>query len=158
MRLSPGKKSCHVIDMIGVLDRGIISTPTLFGLDPFTIIDNATPEYLNQVQQDHAEGMNKVLPSHAEGMNEILPSPPEALSPSSETEKLQNIPIKHLSFTDYETIYDLLIHTSHDQQIRQFSHYAWVRVGPSDYVLSTTGKEIRINRLPDGQYSMRHRW
>ncbi|PHH58591.1 hypothetical protein CDD80_2157 [Ophiocordyceps camponoti-rufipedis] len=34
MRLSPGKENCHVIDLVSSLQTGIVTTPTLFGLDP----------------------------------------------------------------------------------------------------------------------------
>ncbi|CAI4210553.1 unnamed protein product [Parascedosporium putredinis] len=34
MRLYPDKKDCHVIDMVSSLETGIVTTPTLFGLDP----------------------------------------------------------------------------------------------------------------------------
>jgi ATP-dependent helicase IRC3 len=34
MRIHPGKKDCHIIDMVASLETGIVTTPTLFGLDP----------------------------------------------------------------------------------------------------------------------------
>jgi hypothetical protein len=43
MRLSPqtGKTDCRIIDFVDAVDRvgGIVSTPTLFGLDPDMQID-----------------------------------------------------------------------------------------------------------------------
>ena len=43
MRLSPetGKQDCHVIDLVDSVTRvaGIMSTPSLFGLDPSELID-----------------------------------------------------------------------------------------------------------------------
>ena len=43
MRLSPatGKDDCHIIDFVDSMSRvpGVVSTPTLFGLDPAEIID-----------------------------------------------------------------------------------------------------------------------
>jgi len=40
MRLSPhtGKEDCHIVDFVDSLNRvdGVMSTPTLFGLDPCT--------------------------------------------------------------------------------------------------------------------------
>ena len=53
MRLSPGKKDCHVIDMVGsVKAQGVISTPTLFGLDPNEIVTGETAEGLRQRAED----------------------------------------------------------------------------------------------------------
>jgi ATP-dependent helicase IRC3 len=46
VRLSPdtGKQDCHVIDFVDSMSRvvGIVSAPTLFGLDPTTVLDGAT--------------------------------------------------------------------------------------------------------------------
>lgn len=43
MRLSPetGKEDCRIIDFVDGMDRvsGVVSVPTLFGLDPSEIID-----------------------------------------------------------------------------------------------------------------------
>jgi ATP-dependent helicase IRC3 len=43
MRLSPetGKKECLVIDFVDSSNRvaGVVSTPTLFGLDPSELVD-----------------------------------------------------------------------------------------------------------------------
>lgn len=43
MRLSPGtgKEDCCIIDFVDSMTRvaGVISTPTLFGLDPSEVID-----------------------------------------------------------------------------------------------------------------------
>jgi len=140
MRLSPGKESCHVIDMIGILNRGIISTPTLYGLDPFTIIDNATPSKMEKMREDAKE---------REQGPEILRA--GDLSGPDATEILRNVPIKHVLFTDYESIWDLLSDTSHEKQIRQLSRYAWVRVGLADYVLSAKGTVLRISQQADGK-------
>ena len=140
MRLSPGKESCHVIDMIGILDRGIISTPTLFGLDPFTIIDNATPSSMEEMRDDAKEGQKDLEILRAGDLGG-----PDAM------ERLRNVPIKHVSFTDYESIWDLLSDTAHEKQIRQLSPYAWVKVGLTDYVLSATGTVLKISQQADGK-------
>ena len=48
MRLSPetGKADCRIIDFVDILNRmpGVVSTPTLFGLDPSEIVDG-TPSF-----------------------------------------------------------------------------------------------------------------
>lgn len=44
-----GKKDCHVIDMVGsVKTQGVVSTPTLFGLDPNEIVSEETADTLRQ--------------------------------------------------------------------------------------------------------------
>jgi len=142
MRLSPGKESCHVIDMIGILNKGIISTPTLFGLDPFTIIDNATPSTMEKMRDDAKEeqkGPEILQAGNSSGVDAI--------------NQLQSVPIKHVSFTDYESIWDLLSDTAHghEKQIRQLSPYAWVKVGLTDYVLSTAQTVLSISQQTDGK-------
>ena len=46
MRLSPGtgKQDCHVIDFVDSMKRvvGVVSVPTLLGLDPTTVVDGTT--------------------------------------------------------------------------------------------------------------------
>lgn len=46
MRLSPGtgKQDCHIIDFVDSMKRviGVVSVPTLLGLDPTTVVDGAT--------------------------------------------------------------------------------------------------------------------
>lgn len=46
MRLSPntGKQDCHVIDFVDSTTRivGIVNAPTLFGLNPETVVDGAS--------------------------------------------------------------------------------------------------------------------
>lgn len=51
MRLSPqtGKTDCHIIDFVDSTSRisGIVTSPTLFGLDPDEIFDcTLTPGYV----------------------------------------------------------------------------------------------------------------
>lgn len=43
LRLSPetGKDNCLIVDLVGNSTRGIVCTPTLFGLDPALVIESA---------------------------------------------------------------------------------------------------------------------
>ena len=47
MRLSPatGKEDCRIIDFVESQERvaGVVSTPTLFGLDPSELTDGGRP-------------------------------------------------------------------------------------------------------------------
>ncbi|KAI1377564.1 P-loop containing nucleoside triphosphate hydrolase protein [Hypoxylon crocopeplum] len=42
MRLHPDKENCHIIDMVSSLATGIVTTPTLFGLDPSELVHEAS--------------------------------------------------------------------------------------------------------------------
>lgn len=49
MRLSPetGKEDCQIVDFVDIAGRspGLVSTPTLFGLDPSEIVDGNTRSF-----------------------------------------------------------------------------------------------------------------
>ncbi|KOS17871.1 putative mitochondrial ATP-dependent helicase irc3 [Escovopsis weberi] len=132
MRLHPGKKNCHIIDMVSSLETGIVSTPTLFGLDPGELVDMATVEEMRKIKGDK---------------DEAPPLPPGAprdqgppLSASAE-----------VTFTDYSSVLDLIADTSGERHIRALSRYAWVQVSPERFVLAApSGSYIRIERMgPD---------
>lgn len=48
LRLSPatGKRDCLVLDIVGNIEKGVVCTPTLFGLDAEDIIEDESPEGL----------------------------------------------------------------------------------------------------------------
>ncbi|KAI1099907.1 P-loop containing nucleoside triphosphate hydrolase protein [Jackrogersella minutella] len=50
MRLHPDKADCHVIDMVSSLAVGIVTVPTLFGLDPSEVVDEASVTDLRELK------------------------------------------------------------------------------------------------------------
>ncbi|KAI0111818.1 P-loop containing nucleoside triphosphate hydrolase protein [Daldinia grandis] len=50
MRLHPDKTDCHIIDMVSSLTIGIVTTPTLFGLDPSELVEKATVKDLQRLK------------------------------------------------------------------------------------------------------------
>ncbi len=48
LRLSPktGKKDCLVLDIVGNIEKGVVCTPTLFGLNTDDIIEDESAEGL----------------------------------------------------------------------------------------------------------------
>ncbi|KAI0848095.1 P-loop containing nucleoside triphosphate hydrolase protein [Daldinia vernicosa] len=50
MRLHPDKTDCHIIDMVSSLSIGIVTTPTLFGLDPSELVEKATVSDLERLK------------------------------------------------------------------------------------------------------------
>ena len=85
MRLHPGKEDCHVIDMVASLEAGVISTPTLFGLDPGELVKAADLEKMKQLKQraDFQKGQQDDTRPHVG-------------DPQSSTNSVQNV-----SFTLY---------------------------------------------------------
>ncbi|KAG2414632.1 hypothetical protein HFD88_003823 [Aspergillus terreus] len=128
LRLHPGKKDCHIIDMVATLDTGVLSTPTLFGLHPDEVLTNASGDALRARQE--ANDQQRQLDSPAD-------DPP--LAPDD----LDGI---NLTFTKYDTIYDLLHDLKSEKHIRSLSRHAWVRVGSDKYVLSDATGWLTIEK------------
>lgn len=129
MRLHPGKTNCHIIDMVASLKTGVVTTPTLFGLDPAETVkeaDVAQLEKLRERKEAEAQGPAE------DGLAEAEQS-------------LDQKPIS-LEFTDYETIFDLVKDTAGERHVRTISPLAWVHVGHQRFVLSTRGDFITIER------------
>lgn len=130
MRLHPGKKNCHIIDMVSSLETGIVTTPTLFGLDPNELVSETSTEDMRSLKEEkEAEKQRK---------DRAYTSPPDTgLDPAP----------RKVTFTEYDSVFDLISDTSGEKHIRSISQYAWVQVGPERYVLSgPTGTYLRIER------------
>lgn len=117
MRLHPGKEDCHVIDMVASLETGIVTVPTLFGLDPAEIVKDATAEDLKKLKEERDN--NKQIPMFA------------TLQASTNTAH----PDATLDFTHYDTVHDLIEDTSGERHIRAMSPNAWVQVDSNKYML-----------------------
>lgn len=145
MRLHEGKTNCHVIDMVSSLETGIVTTPTLFGLDPSELLSGASVEEMAAIKdRREAEAARDAVAERGRlGRN------PSAAN---------DAPIKSVSFTEYSSVLDLISDTSGERHIRAISEHAWVQVGKDRHVLcGPTGTYLRIERLggdvgyvPDG--------
>lgn len=134
MRLHPGKDNCHIIDMVASLEGGIITTPTLFGLDPDLVVDASSPHDMQKrVEQKRRDEATREATIH-------LSNPHIAQDAHSST----------ITFTDYASVADLVADTSHERHIRALSHHAWVSVGPDRFILSgdTTGSYVSLEHAP----------
>ncbi|KAK2754467.1 DEAD/DEAH box helicase [Colletotrichum kahawae] len=130
MRLHQGKTDCHVIDMVSSLETGIVTTPTLFGLDPGEIVDQASTADMRKTSERR----------EAEKIRQH-----QAYDASSSS---QSVSAGSVTFTDYGSVFDLIEDASGEKHIRAISHYAWVQVGLDKYVLcAPNGSFIRISKL-----------
>jgi ATP-dependent helicase IRC3 len=131
MRLHPGKENCHIIDMVASLNTGIVTTPTLFGLDPAELVEEVSASDMKQIQETRAL------------QNE------EALIGSSLPQGFLTGAIS-VTFTDYNSIADLLDDASGERHIRALSQHSWVQVDHEKYVLSIpSGKFLQIQAVED---------
>ncbi|OOF89894.1 hypothetical protein ASPCADRAFT_135615 [Aspergillus carbonarius ITEM 5010] len=130
LRLYPGKKDCHIIDMVATLDTGVISTPTLFGLHPDELLENAKAKDLRDKKE-------------ATAGSEQYTEQPETDAPTDDSDLSDDIKI---TFTKYDTIYDLIHDMKSERHIRSLSRYAWVRIDEDKYTLSDATGWITLDK------------
>ena len=135
MRLHPGKKDCHVIDMVASLETGVVTTPTLFGLDPSELIDEAKVEDMKVLQdRKEAEELRKEIADQS------------SISSSTSAKQMPT----NLTFTHYDSVFDLIEDMSGDRHVRTMSPHAWVCVAQDRYVLTnSSGSYIKMERITE---------
>lgn len=131
MRLYPDKKDCHVIDMVASLETGIVTVPTLFGLDPSEVVKDASSGDLKALKETRiAEGNSD---DHLY----------DSTSASRDPAKLKN---KELTFIHYDTVHDLIEDTSGERHVRAISANAWVQVDSDRFILTAKGGILTLER------------
>lgn len=125
MRLYPGKEDCHVIDMVASLETGIVTVPTLFGLDPTEIVKDASAEDLKALKEQREETKNS---------SEAADRPDRSSSTV-------------LDFTHYDTVHDLIEDTSGERHVRALSSNAWVQVASDKYMLCPKSGTLTITNF-----------
>jgi ATP-dependent helicase IRC3 len=130
MRLYPGKKNCHIIDMVASLETGIVTTPTLFGLDPLEILDDATVEDMKDLKDRKEKEMLR-----------------EERAAQSSNTRSGSLGPKKVTFTDYDSVFDLISDTSSERYIKALSPNAWVCVFEDRYILTnSTGSYLKVEK------------
>lgn len=131
MRLHPRKTNCHIIDMVASLESGVVTTPTLFGLDPASLVKEASVDEIRKLRDEPD------LQLVSQGFTAPTQSETAAGSPE-------------LTFTHYDSVWDLLYDTSGDRYIRALSQLTWVQVDRDRYILSaSSGDYLTIETNPD---------
>jgi ATP-dependent helicase IRC3 len=141
MRLYPGKADCHIIDMVASLETGIVTTPTLFGLDPSELIQEANVQKLRDMKD-----RKQMKQRRAEV---ALRSRPGGVGPP--------LPLKSkVTFVDYDSVQDLIDDTSGERRIRAISPNAWVHVDDDRYILSSkTGDYLTISKTSPEEFEVK---
>lgn len=131
LRNFPGKENCHVIDMVTSLEVGIVTTPTLFGLEPGALVEAADPKQLASI------GERREIERQREAA---------ALAPPSQTGLAQALK-GQVTFTDYDDINDLIGDSTGERHIRAISQLAWVQINENRYMVSNRdGASVTINK------------
>ncbi|PWN27946.1 P-loop containing nucleoside triphosphate hydrolase protein [Jaminaea rosea] len=133
LRLSPqtGKKDCLVIDLVGNIERGVVCTPTLFGLDPDEEMEGLSIEELKRRAEEAA-----------------------AAREESEGDEDEDVDPEKVTYIDYASPRELqralLSRKGHDH-IARLSPNAWVDCGGDVYILEVPRKGfIKIERCDSG--------
>ncbi|KAG7287985.1 hypothetical protein NEMBOFW57_007505 [Staphylotrichum longicolle] len=122
MRLHTGKQNCHIIDMVAGLETGIVTTPTLFGLDPDEIVSEAPADKMYELadRKEAEKARETQSRQHITG--------PEATGRSY-----------NVTFTEYDSVFDLIADTSGEKHIRSISQHSWVQVSADKFILNGPG-------------------
>lgn len=129
MRLYPGKSDCHVIDMVASLETGIVTVPTLFGLDPSEVVKDAKIDDMKELKEKREREPDTMMTSQ--------------LAATGNSEALGD---HHLDFTHYDTVHDLIEDTSGERHVRAMSPNAWVQVDSHKYILAAKGGVLTLER------------
>ncbi|KAI5208435.1 DEAD/DEAH box helicase-like protein [Aureobasidium subglaciale] len=139
LRLHPGKQGCHVVDMVASLETGIVTTPTLFGLDPSELVDHADVASMASTKEKREREKQREEEA-ALGLE----------SPPVDVGDLKNL-AGNITFTHYDSVNDLVEDTRGDVYIRQVSQFAWVQIDTDRYMLSSGGGDtLKIHRDDPG--------
>ena len=117
MRIFPGKEDCHIIDMVGSIERGIVTVPTLLGLDPDEILNGESIE----------EAKERIRSEQENNMH------------------IQDERPATVTFDDYPDMFSLLADSHQDKHVRRTSQLAWVSVNGHHHVLSLRGGHLKIS-------------
>lgn len=144
MRLHTGKDNCHIIDMVAALSSGVVSSPTLFGLDPGEVIEKESATSLTAIKE-----RKDIERQREEEAAEIKTRTVARSMPGS------------ITFTDYDSVHDLIADTSGDQFIRNLSQNAWISVGEGKFILTTNKGNYLVIEPPEkegGHFRARYYW
>ena len=139
LRKHSGKKNCHVIDMVASLETGIVTTPTLFGLDPQELVKDADATAMKELKDRKTSEQERE--AKAFEASEV-----SRQSSDGRTRTLAG----SVTFTDYDNVNDLIEDTSGERHIRALSPFAWVQIDENRYILSSSnGDFLTIKRGED---------
>ena len=148
LRQHQGKDNCHIIDMVSSLEDGIVTTPTLFGLDPQELVEEADFKTMKSLEEKKKQ--------------EKLREQQAVLAAGEPLPELKG----DIIFTDYDSVNDLIEDTMGERHIRKISPFAWVQIDDTKYILTNLdGVNVSIKkegneyllwytaRLPNGSTS-----
>lgn len=178
LRLYPGKSSCLILDLAGnTTNVGIMSAPTLFGIDPDEAIESEfLPPFppLSLSEQGVNVRFAEILDLSTKDLKGLKEDEDEKALKAKEKEDLLGELASQqagrsftggLNYTDYPTVFDLVDDTAStgtdDKGLLSASagsHLAWVGAGGGIYILEMPYKgHMRIGpvQTPEGKRESR---
>jgi ATP-dependent helicase IRC3 len=135
LRNHAGKRNCHVIDMVASLETGIVTTPTLFGLNPNELVKYADASAMNDLKDRRTSEREREAQA-AQGSET-----------ASHVTQLHKRFSNDVTFIDYDNVNELIEDTSGERHIRALSPFAWVQIDEERYILSSSnGDFLTIKR------------
>ncbi|KAG1825879.1 P-loop containing nucleoside triphosphate hydrolase protein [Suillus subaureus] len=158
MRQSPltGKVNCRIIDFVDSTNRvaGVVSTPTLFGLDPEELIDGkAYSRFVNVELISHIDESVETLEARAQIA--VLQDAGDEQVPVNSRDDIPDP--KYITYVDYQNPFTLVDGCSGAPHITKLSTNAWVGCGEDIYILECLGKGyIRVERVSADEGNLTH--
>lgn len=136
MRLHPNKTDCHVIDMVASLESGIVTTPTLFGLDPDEMLNSSSHEDARRQKESKAKEQTQLT------AKDTPATAPQDLS---------------LHFKHHPSITSLLDSSSGERFIRALSPNTWVQVASARFILvnGAEGSYLDLEKVSEQLFAVK---
>ncbi|KAI9301561.1 P-loop containing nucleoside triphosphate hydrolase protein [Cunninghamella echinulata] len=128
MRLSPGKNDCLMIDFVDNFKRsGLVTFPTLLGLDPSTIVQGQ-----NALDLEKRAAEEEIMKIKAAKENIVVLD--------------EQCPIEaQLKITEYDDIVEFMAsYNGLNKNVNKISSNAWVAVGEDTYALAILGQGLLV--------------
>lgn len=136
LRNFAGKDNCHVIDMVASLETGIVTSPTLFGLDPQELVKDADATAMKNIKERRTSEQEREA---------------QASEVSAQSDNSLRRLTGDITFTDYDNVNDLIEDTSGERHIRALSHFAWVQIDDDRYMLSSSNGDFLTIKRGDSE-------
>jgi ATP-dependent helicase IRC3 len=116
--------------MVASLETGIVTTPTLFGLDPQELVKDASASAMNELKDRRtSEREREAQAAQGSEIASHMTQPQKKLT-------------GNVTFTDYDNVNDLIEDTSGERHIRALSPFAWVQIDDERYILSSNSGDF----------------
>lgn len=149
LRLYNNKKHCHIVDFVGITNNGVCTVPTLIGLDPDEILDNAQLLELSDGFQDlNPEKSTKKISEKAKAITKdiALFCHLPGINPTTVTlETFEGV----MQFMKSTNLYPSTNYVPINQ-----SQFSWIKTVAGKYVLSTPQTYLLLEQVEDKSFQL----